>query len=283
MRRVRRRWLLVPAIAIGNVASVPDAIAQYAPTVAPACDCGPSALPKYRVPYPQPAYRPLDGSSRLGPTASGMSGVSYVAARGHQVQARTNLGSSASDPIVGPALWQGVYAGVHGGYGAATATLGAPLRADIDLRGAFAGVHLGHNWQVRSWVVGLEGDVAKSWADGHSAAGTMISAERDWTASLRGRAGYAFGNTLAYVTGGVAFAGQTITSVQGGQSSRATERSAGYVYGGGLEWQVKPQVSLRGEVLRYEFTQRTITLNGVNVPLKMDETVVRAGVSFSFN
>lgn len=94
------------------------------------------------------------------------------------------------------------------------------------------GGHLGFNWQTPSnFVIGVEGDV--NFAD-----------EFDYLASARGRLGLAFGRTMLYGTGGVAFAGF---------SNDALDEETGWVAGGGVETKVQDNLSLGLEALYYDF------------------------------
>ncbi len=276
MKLPSRRCCAAFAAGLCHLWSVPDARAQSARPVAPACDCGPSAMPAYRVPYPQAAYRSLDGSLR--------SGVTFKHDNVYHAP-RTNLGTSAFPAIVGPANWDGLYVGLHGGTGFGTTRLDHPQFGDIDTRGAVSGLHLGRNWQFGSFVLGLEGDASKSWVNGRNAftSGAISDVSRNWTGSARGRFGYAYGNIMAYGTAGVVTGRQTITATQGTATWRTSNGQVGLAYGAGLAWQATPQISLRGEVLRHQFGEQTFSLGGTQTPVDLDETIVRGGLTFRFN
>src|SRR5215472_16700804 len=100
-----------------------------------------------------------------------------------------------------PSIWQGLYGGVHLGWGWSGA-------AD----GVVGGGQLGYNWQSRQFVYGLEADISA--ADiGISetfvvpAAVLNASASIDWLATMRGRAGVLVQpNLLVYSTAGLAIA-----------------------------------------------------------------------------
>lgn len=126
--------------------------------------------------------------------------------------------------------WTGFYIGGH---------VGAAFSDNEDVEivddAAFlAGAHLGYNWQgPRNLVIGIEGDV--SFLD-----------DIDYLASIRGRVGYSFGPTLAYVTGGAAFMG--FDEDLGGDDS-----DTGWVAGLGLEHKLRENVSIGAEALYYGF------------------------------
>jgi outer membrane immunogenic protein len=93
------------------------------------------------------------------------------------------------------------------------------------------------------------------------------SARIDWLASVRGRIGWAFGNFLAYGTGGVAFTQikTSISFVPGPEddfpalSGGGTSHKTGGVAGAGFEYMLSPHVSVAGEVLWYGFGSTTVS------------------------
>lgn len=122
------------------------------------------------------------------------------------------------------------------------------------------GVHLGYNWQTpSSWVIGVEGDA--NFADGI-----------DYLASARARLGYAFGRTLLYGTGGVAFAGFDEAGIG--------EEETGWVAGGGIEAKVKDNLSLGLEALYYDFDDATTSLGDDNA---IDALTVRGRITIHTN
>jgi outer membrane immunogenic protein len=107
------------------------------------------------------------------------------------------------------------------------------------------GLHLGYNYQVGSTVLGIEGDL--SFAD-----------QVDYIATLRGRLGYARDNFLIYATAGVAFAGfDNSVDFKIGNDKFSygddDDRQIGFVVGGGVEYKIRPNLSLGVEGLYYAF------------------------------
>ena len=103
------------------------------------------------------------------------------------------------------------------------------------------GGHIGWNFQTpSSWVIGVEGDA-------------NFSDDFDYLASVRGRLGYAFGRTLVYGTGGVAFAGF---------ADNILDDETGWVAGGGVETKVRPNLSLGLEALYYNFDNASTSIGG---------------------
>jgi outer membrane immunogenic protein len=146
-----------------------------------------------------------------------------------------------------PPLWQGLYFGVHAGYG----EMGP-------LDGGLGGGHIGFNWQRGQIVYGWEADVSIadiSWEF------FDVSAEVDWLASVRGRFGYLFHpGYMAYVTAGLAYAH---VEVHHDFIGSIDDGGTGFVFGIGLEAKLSDTTTLRVEYLDHD-----------------DLDIVRAGLSF---
>jgi outer membrane immunogenic protein len=153
--------------------------------------------------------------------------------------------------------WTGFYVGVNAGYGwnnndnnSALIVGGVPV--DIsnggDDGGFVGGGQIGYNYQIGSFVVGLEADL--QWADiGGSNEDVFVpgvgfvnvgNRNTDWFGTVRARAGFAFDRVLVYATGGFAFADDNnsnnclvgpfvVTCGNGGDST-------GWTVGGGVEF-----------------------------------------------
>lgn len=143
---------------------------------------------------------------------------------------RGSLKDSGPAEYLPSITWAGFYLGAH--IGAAVAD-----NEEVDIlddAALLAGVHLGYNWQgPNNLVIGIEGDV--SFLD-----------EVDYLATVRGRLGYAFGPTLAYLTGGVAFLGFE-------EDLAGNDSNTGYVAGLGIEHKLRQNVSIGAEALYYGF------------------------------
>jgi len=123
-------------------------------------------------------------------------------------------------------------------------------------------------------------------------AGSRLSMSRDlnWLASMRGRLGYTWNQTLFYATGGIAWGnfGYTANAAFGPSASASfNDTKTGWVIGGGAEWAFSPSWSLRAEYLHYEFagTSRTVPTAGGTVSFGWQDTsvdVVRTGVTYRF-
>ena len=64
---------------------------------------------------------------------------------------------------------------------------------------------LGYNWQIGSFVYGVEGDIGWSGLKSSTACGLFTcETKNQFLGTLRGRAGYAFDNLMPYMTAGLA-------------------------------------------------------------------------------
>jgi outer membrane immunogenic protein len=141
------------------------------------------------------------------------------------------------------------------------------------------GVQAGYNWQVASWLMGVEGDF--DFAD-----------NINYLASVRGRLGWALGSWLLYGTGGVAFIDTDNDFVVVSADDEPFNFSngntdTGYVVGGGVDYKIAPQLSLGLEGLYYDFGSDSSHLVAGDEPfvLKEDQdfATVRARLNYHFN
>jgi outer membrane immunogenic protein len=233
--------------------------------------------------------------------------------------------------------WQGFYVGGHVGYGEAKFRGHADIDVfdDFDdpvLSGSFSrrlrpdgllgGFQAGYNWQMDSFVFGIEGDISfTDWrrssvlfdTDAGDLGGPFIDdfafgtvrTNVDFLASVRGRLGVAFDSLLIYGTGGVAWADAsargrlvgfhdaTDTAIDVTRSKNLSD--FGFVVGGGASWMVIPQtMSLGVEGLFYFFDRKktlfddTFSVEGlgsadVYARARLDDAwVIRARADFHF-
>jgi outer membrane immunogenic protein len=180
------------------------------------------------------------------------------------------------------AQWAGLYVGGHLGAGfGSTDTMGSAI-GDLATSGFSGGILGGYNIQLGSLVAGVEADIAWANIDGsESTSFAAATASHDWLSSVRARIGYATESWLVYATGGLAIAdfNVDVEDFAGRVTREATP--SGWVLGGGAEYAVSPQLSLRGEVLHYSFEETRVP--AANLTADPDITTVRAGISMRFN
>ncbi len=189
---------------------------------------------------------------------------------GGSVASAGEHGGSLKD---GPAIvegytWSGFYAGAHigGAWG------DADVR-DIDggvnpgpfsysPGGAFGGGTAGYNVQIRKVVIGVEGDLGYLDLSG----GTTIPSSdpkyhQDLTldgglyGDITGRLGFAFDRALIYAKGGFAFyEGEALQATTKSYYDKSgTDTFTGYTVGGGIEYLIARNISLKVEYLHFGF------------------------------
>lgn len=152
-------------------------------------------------------------------------------------------GVTAAKADGGAFSWTGFYAGLDIGERWSRASVNIPAYSPTAQHtqagnGSVAGGFVGYNYQFNKVVLGIEGDL--SGVGGNSVAlsgngGTeQYVISENWRASVRARAGIAFGRTLAYATGGAAWSRySTNYAPQAGGVSTTT--AGGWIAGAGLE------------------------------------------------
>jgi outer membrane immunogenic protein len=150
-------------------------------------------------------------------------------------------------PLYSPLYnWTGFYVGINGGGGWGSSQWDGVDKFDIS--GGMIGATVGYNWQFSQWVVGVEGDVDWTSIGGSTNVFCPLGCEtrNHWLATVRGRLGYAFDRFLPYVTAGLAV-GDIEATVPGFPAGSVT--SAGWAAGGGIEFGVVSNVSVKAEYL----------------------------------
>ena len=152
--------------------------------------------------------------------------------------------------------------------------LGSAGSANIS--GPAGGAHVGYNFQANRIVGGAEADALF----GSIRSGSLGSAsfKQNFLSSARVKAGYVFGNLLGYGT--VGWAWSTTDYSYGGASSGQTVK--GVVFGVGVEYPITRNVSIRGELLRYDFGGATYTVPGSSMSMTTSTNVARLGASLHF-
>lgn len=177
--------------------------------------------------------------------------------------------------------WTGIYAGLHvgHGWGIQNVTIVNGEDPPIATGGVLLGAQIGANYQIDSFVVGVEADW--SWTDMSGEdwrINEFLQVETDWLATVRLRAGYDFGELLVYGTGGIAFIKNSITLPVTAESDSLTH--TGWTIGGGLEAMLTENLSAKAEYLYLDFpTERyTMTINQADSDTEMQ--LLRLGVNY---
>ncbi|MFZ0494769.1 MAG: outer membrane protein [Methylocella sp.] len=174
----------------------------------------------------------------------------------------------------------------------------------LNPNGVIGGAHVGFNYQIPGWnwfsssgvVVGLEGDV-----DGTSLSQTQVvgafppffqgilKTQTPVQGSIRARLGVAFDRVLVYATGGAAFADFTnfYNTLPLGGLDQITSTRSGWTVGGGLEYAVTNNWSVRAEYRYSDFGSRNdfspiALFPNSFVRHHLTENQVQAGFSYKF-
>jgi outer membrane immunogenic protein len=193
--------------------------------------------------------------------------------------------------------WSGLYIGGEGGgtwrghydWGPEFTTIRS------DLHGGFGGGTVGWNWQASQWtVIGIEGDwssadIKGDFTGAQCSKGFSCSAKVKSFGTARARFGVTSWNNsvLFYVTGGWAWADVTraqFTTPLGEATPDVTKTANGAVFGGGVEWMIFHNVSIKGEVLHMDLSREAYpaqnTLNPSHMKTSLD--IVRGGLNWHF-
>lgn len=207
-----------------------------------------------------------------------------------------DLPSQAPPPVYIPPApiftWTGIYVGGQVGYAWGTQNF---IDTGADVNGVIGGAHIGYNLQFNQFLIGLEGSV-----DGSSlkqnifilaptAVGVVpvtIDARANIQGSVRGRVGYTWDRVLIYGTGGLALAGvqANVATPFGFESFRRT--AVGWTVGGGLEYAITNNWSVRAEYRYSQFEHATNAFGGVGGSFgnrRFTENQVQAGFSYKFD
>lgn len=174
--------------------------------------------------------------------------------------------------------WTGFYAGLNGGYGWGDSKFTGAGNANTSPEGAILGGTIGYNYQWGQTVFGVESDVA--WNDAKGSTGCTLGTcetKSNWLGTTRLRLGYAFDRLMPYVTGGAAY-GDAKASVPGLGSDSDTK--FGWTVGGGLEYAVTPNWTVKAEYLYVDLGKINCAACGGDV--KFNENIVRGGVNYKF-
>jgi outer membrane immunogenic protein len=241
-----------------------------------------------------------------------------------------DLGVPVKAPAAMPLMalnWAGFYIGGYAGYGwgnsDTTGTLdpnsafgnappvaqpayNANMSPSLKPAGFTGGGTIGVNQQTGAVVWGIEGDfgafhlsdsaTTSVTPPGHVNLTSVTTVNTDWLGTVRGRLGWAFGSSLIYGTGGVAFTNLNFHQVNSYaiglpgsvEDFSISDVKAGWTVGAGLEHMFAPKWSAKIEYLYMDFGSvngtGVVPVQPVNVAHSANLTanVVRAGINFHF-
>ena len=190
--------------------------------------------------------------------------------------------------------WTGFYIGGNLGGAWSSATLtDNPTGASISgsNSGFIGGGQIGYNWQVSpQFVLGVE------WMfDGtnlHKTSNTVnilgndfqATANTDWITTIAGRFGYAMNNWLFYAKGGGGWAqnSATVTNVTQGLSVGNTNTNAGWLVGGGIEYGLTPNWTMKAEYDYLGLNNWNIDVGAERFSVKRQINMFTVGLNYKF-
>lgn len=207
----------------------------------------------------------------------------------------------------GDRSWTGFYLGGHGAYFSSDTAYANPTTPTQSLDGALVGLQAGYNWQMGRIVLGAEvdasfGNITDSVRDGNF---LSFSGKINTMGTVRGRLGYSFGSVMPYLTAGYAWveleqgsscadgallvAPLSACAITGPFSTIASKETLhGFVWGGGLEWAIARQWSLKAELLFMDlgaenYTATLPVVGTVTAPADLDVNyLAKVGVNYRF-
>lgn len=190
---------------------------------------------------------------------AGLIGLTAASALALSANAADLSGPGGYKDYAPAAGWNGFYLGPSLGYAwdtnsdqlACNPACGGPF-GGVSPEGWLWGFEFGYDWQRPGspLVLGIETDVAAGTVigQGSDANGNFYESRLEALGTVRGRAGYAMGRTLLYLTGGLAWGTVSNSALSGSFAESAS--AIGYVLGAGVEYKILHDMSLK---LEYQY------------------------------
>lgn len=191
-----------------------------------------------------------------------------------------------------PFSWTGFYVGINGG-GAFTDVRGNQFIGGGSVfgnpSGGMVGGQIGYNYQMNQLVLGVEASL--DWADLNKgrtfADGSSDNLRVDSIGNVLARVGWAYDRTLFYVAGGYAggdvHAGAFNDTVTGLSYPGNSAWQSGYAVGGGIEYAITNNVSVKGEYLFSQLEGKTYYGASPDVvKAGLDINTFKLGVNYKF-
>jgi len=185
--------------------------------------------------------------------------------------------------------WTGCYGGGHFGSLFEQKDWGA--LGSHDGTGLVVGGQVGCNYQISTWVFGIQGDAAWSDTSGSHTdpAGLTDQSKIDLLSSATGRVGYAWDRLLTYAKAGGAWTHdkyEMLTIPDNLTVATASETRSGWTVGGGFEYAITNNLSMFFEYNYYDFGTKTVGLTSVTtgatqlVDIRERESLVKVGANW---
>jgi outer membrane immunogenic protein len=204
---------------------------------------------------------------------------------------------SARYPVKAPPMmapvwnWTGFYIGINGGYGWGdsewTLQPGGFDEGSHSMDGGTVGGQIGYNWQVGSWVFGLEAQ--GNWADFSGSNVSLVApaftnhTDIDAFGLFTGKIGHAWNNLMIYAKGGAAVQALDYRTVSAVTTLTADETRWGASVGAGFEYAFAPNWSAGLEYNHLFMGKHTVDFApGVSDRIKLDTDVFTGRINYRF-
>jgi outer membrane immunogenic protein len=194
-------------------------------------------------------------------------------------------------PEYSPATnWSGFYIGGHLGYDWGRTRVvdnGVLTESSVPMSGVIGGGLVGYNWQMGSFVYGLEGDFGVSNLIGHGVRAAPVPLapnqyEVDVSGNIRGRVGFTvLPDTLLYAAGGLALANFDFR--ENGTPLGASNTLTGWTLGAGIDHAFTKNVIGRLEYLYADYGHKDFTIAPGDIyNIGFKSQIVRGAVIWKF-
>jgi outer membrane immunogenic protein len=191
-----------------------------------------------------------------------------------------------------PYSWTGCYGGINfGSVFEKDVWSGTAVSSSYGTTDLLLGGQIGCNYQVGTWVFGIQGDydwtnATGSGPDLSNPAGLTDQTHVNSYGSVTGRLGYAMDRWLPYFKGGGAWthdAYSAIVTIPNIPFSSASGTRSGWTIGGGLEYAIVSNLSIFIEYDYADFGTRTLTFNSAALPsasIRETDSIVKVGLNW---
>lgn len=216
---------------------------------------------------------------------AGLAALAVASAHAADLPSRRMAPYYAAPPLF---TWTGFYAGANAGLNFGQFTDGGQSFFNNAIGGLY-GVEAGYNYQSGAFVFGGAADINFGSVNGTSSPFPGANATGNVTGdgTLRVRFGYALDRALIYITGGYAGANMkgSVADFRNGGTVFSSESNYlnGFTIGGGLEFAVTNNISIKGEYLFKDFGSTTY-FSGTRdaTTAGISYSTLRAGVNYHF-
>jgi outer membrane immunogenic protein len=217
---------------------------------------------------------------------------------------KNDAGSLKDTPYTPAFSWTGFYLGANVGYAWGDTDISSnndgfdedEASIGYDTDGVIAGGQLGYNWQRGRFVFGLEGEIGYLGAEGDKRlpeaddGDNFGETEFGAYGVLAGRLGIASDRALFYVKGGWALASIDTKAgdldeeeIDPSKVTNLDETLSGYAIGGGVEYALSQNWTVKGEYLYMNFgDEKSSNADGDTFKHEIDLHTAKVGVNYKF-